>query len=693
MAVSVSGTNPVKVTVGSNTSTTNTTYNAGAPNDRNYVFDDAIQGAINLNALVTGFGLRLQSTSAGKSVSLVNNGFVSVDTGIAAVQLVAEAGAITYGGSGSISNGGTGGGLSILNQGLGSVTATISNNIFGGDGRGVGISAAGGTVSVTQTAGSVISTNPGSGLPGLGISTTTGNIHASLSGTVIGDANGFGVSSTSGNVTVDFNGTLIGTGGNGIGMNTGGFISVNSSGNITATNNAIGLTSTGANPLIVNITGGQLTASNAGVFATANGTGGVLVNMTGGQIGENGNHPTYGILAFENGTAGNVTVIADDIFASSYGIFAEISNASSTGSLSVTANGTIISDAVGIGVLNNGLNNTNVIVNGSVTGVVGIQDFGGGDSSVTNHGSITGTGGTAVDLGAGNDVYNGGGTLVGAVLGQGGNDKFVSGNVDETFNGGANIDVVDYSAATGAVTASLATGTATGHGNDTLIAIENIIGSNFNDTLTGDSGANVLDGHGGNDTMAGGADNDAYFVNTSGDVVMEDSGAGTDTVFSSVSYTLGSNVENLTLLDGAGSITATGNTADNVIVGNTSSNYINGGFGNDTLTGGVGVDADFFVFDTTLNAAANVDHITDFNDANDSFVLNHAVFTTLGVGEIAANQFQIGAAADSASDRIIYNQGTGEIFYDADGDLAGAAILFATVNPGISLSNHDFIVA
>lgn len=79
---------------------------------------------------------------------------------------------------------------------------------------------------------------------------------------------------------------------------------------------------------------------------------------------------------------------------------------------------------------------------------------------------------------------------------------------------------------------------------------------------------------------------------------------------------LGSNVEHLTLLDGPGHITTTGSTANNVIVGQTSSNSINGGFRNDTLTGGLGVDADLFVFDTTLNAAANVDHIADFNDAN-----------------------------------------------------------------------------
>ena len=135
---------------------------------------------------------------------------------------------------------------------------------------------------------------------------------------------------------------------------------------------------------------------------------------------------------------------------------------------------------------------------------------------MTNNGSITGTGGTAVDLGAGNDVYNGGGTLVGAVLGGAGNDRFLSGNVNETFDGGANIDVVDYSASSSAVTVSLAAGTATGHGSDTLIGIENIIGSNQADSLTGDANANVINGGAGNDLMAGGLDDDAYFVELSG---------------------------------------------------------------------------------------------------------------------------------------------------------------------------------
>ncbi|MBR1257947.1 calcium-binding protein [Bradyrhizobium sp. AUGA SZCCT0240] len=693
MAITVSGTNPTLVTVGSNTTTTNTTFNANAPLDRNYVFDDAIDGAINLNTLVTGFGLRLQSTSAGKSVSLINNGLVAVDVGLPAVQLVAEGGAITYAGSGSISNGGTGGGLSILNQGLGAVTATISNNILGGDGRGVGIQAAAGTVSVTQTAGSVISTNPGTALPGLGISTTTGNIYASLSGTIIGDANGFGVSSTLGNVTVDFNGALFGTSGNGIGMTTGGSISINSSGNITASNNAIGLTTTGASALVVNITGGQLTASNAGVSVNANGTGGALVNMIGGQIGENGNRPSLGILATGNGTAGNVTVIADDIFATTYGVFAQITNGASTGSLSVTANGTIVSASVGIGVFNNGLNNTNVIVNGSVTGATGIFDFG-LDTAVTNNGSIIGTGGIAVSLGNGNDVYNGGGTLSGSVNGDAGNDKFVSGNVDETFNGGANIDVVDYSASSSAVTVSLEAGTATGHGSDTLIGIENITGSNQADSLTGDAGANVINGGAGNDLMAGGLDNDAYFVDSVGDVVVENADSGTDTVLSSVSYVLGSTLENLTLLDGAGAINGTGNAGNNTIIGNSSSNVLNGGFGNDILTGGLGVDADFFVFDTALDAGGNVDTVTDFNDANDTFRLDDAIFTALSSGTLGANQFEIGATADEAADRIIYNQATGELFYDADGDLGGfTQIQFAQVTPGISLSNSDFIVA
>ena len=76
---------------------------------------------------------------------------------------------------------------------------------------------------------------------------------------------------------------------------------------------------------------------------------------------------------------------------------------------------------------------------------------------------------------------------------------------------------------------------------------DTFIGTSGTDTLAGRGGNDTLDGGGGADTMAGGAGNDTYVVDNAGDVVTEALNEGTDTVQSSVSFTLGSNVENLAL--------------------------------------------------------------------------------------------------------------------------------------------------
>ena len=125
----------------------------------------------------------------------------------------------------------------------------------------------------------------------------------------------------------------------------------------------------------------------------------------------------------------------------------------------------------------------------------------------------------------------------------------------------------------------------TGTGN----ALDNTVtGGAGADTLAGLDGDDTLDGGLGDDTLVGGLGDDSYVVDSTGDLLVEQPGEGTDTVVASVSWTLQADIENLTLTGTAA--TGTGNAADNALTGNAAANLLTGLEGDDTLDGGAGAD-------------------------------------------------------------------------------------------------------
>ena len=98
-----------------------------------------------------------------------------------------------------------------------------------------------------------------------------------------------------------------------------------------------------------------------------------------------------------------------------------------------------------------------------------------------------------------------------------------------------------------------------------------------------------------------------------------------------------------------------------------------------------------FRFDSALGAG-NVDTIDGFSVADDTIRLDDAVFTGLTPGALPAGAFQLGASAQDADDRILYDAASGALLFDADGNGAGAAIHFATLMPGTAIVAADILV-
>ncbi|PZN96001.1 MAG: hypothetical protein DCF29_23900, partial [Alphaproteobacteria bacterium] len=218
-----------------------------------------------------------------------------------------------------------------------------------------------------------------------------------------------------------------------------------------------------------------------------------------------------------------------------------------------------------------------------------------------------------------------------------------------------------------------------------------LTGNGLANEVYGNAGNNFLDGRGGADILVGFGGNDTYVVDNAGDYVLESVGEGRDVVFTSTTYALaaGSEIEVLSTRDQSATtgIDLFGNAFANELAGNAGINRLDGGAGADILTGFGG--ADLFTFTTALGNG-NIDWITDFVHGTDRIGLDSAIFQ--GLNAVTATNFVRGAVALDADDRILFDEATGALSFDADGNGAGAAVQFATVSGASGLNWDDFLI-
>jgi Ca2+-binding RTX toxin-like protein len=414
-----------------------------------------------------------------------------------------------------------------------------------------------------------------------------------------------------------------------------------------------------------------------------NGTGNVLNNVL---IGNSGNNVLNGLAGADSmaGGAGNDSYVVDNVLdvvsenadegtdlvssAVSYVLGANLENLTLTGVANINGTGNALNNLIlgnsGNNTLNGGDGNDILIGNAgndimiggagddayvidSVAEVVTELAGGGVDRIVSSFSyalganienltlfgltNINGVGNALDNVIVGNSGNNIllGGAGVDAMAGGAGNDTYGVDNVLDTVTelAGGGVDIVSSSV-------SFALGANIENLFLTGAADINGTGNTLNNVMTGNSGANVLDGGLGNDNMAGGVGNDTYVVDSALDVVTELAGGGTDLVMGSVSYTLGANVENLTLT-GTGNINGTGNVLNNVLIGNSGNNVLNGLAGADSMAGGAGNDS--YVVDNVLDVVSeNADEGTDLVSSAVSYVLgaNLENLTLTGVANI-----------------------------------------------------------
>ena len=299
-----------------------------------------------------------------------------------------------------------------------------------------------------------------------------------------------------------------------------------------------------------------------------------------------------------------------------------------------------------------------------------------------------------------NDILEGGGGDD-RLIGGAGDDELIGGPGADTLEGGAGDDTYTVSRA-GAVVIENA-----GEGTDRIIAslnyslegtaVENLklrgrategTGNELANRLEGSRGDDVLDGRSGADTMLGGRGDDTYYVDDANDRIFEAS-RGADQIFSTSSFNMVANasgVEKLTLLGNQDLDVTLGFGAR--VIGNDGDNLFTMTSGDFSITSGGGDDT--FQFGAVPTRRGT---ITDFTVGDDAIQFAASAFRGLDAGPLDERSFVVGTAATTAQTRIIYDDATGVLLYDADGTGTRAgAIQIVRLTAGLDLTADDFLV-
>jgi Ca2+-binding RTX toxin-like protein len=285
-----------------------------------------------------------------------------------------------------------------------------------------------------------------------------------------------------------------------------------------------------------------------------------------------------------------------------------------------------------------------------------VFDGGGGNHIAVAETGILQAFGVAVDIvGPGNEITNDGTIYgnTGIVLWNGGNDIENAGFIGANNDGWA-IDLVSTAGETNAV-----------HNTG---SINQQFGLN---AIRGGDGVDTIVNSGTiNGAVSLGAGDDRFDNVHGTSIGVVDGGAGDDV-----------------LLGGRGQDRFSGGAGDDILKGYSGADALDGGSGHNTLTGGAGADTFYF----SVFGSGTVDRITDFTPGQDLILIDHIAFQDSHIGAFPAGELQIGPAAADADDRFIYDDTSGKLYFDPDGNGIHSQHLIAVLTTGLALTAGDFM--